>query len=103
MHPPRRHFILTAASLASTSLLFRKVQADPAIASESDPTAQALGYRTDSGLVDNSKFAKHQSGQTCSNCQLYMGKVGDANGACPILGGKLVSAKGWCNAYVKKA
>jgi hypothetical protein len=103
MHHSRRHFIVVAASLASAAVLTDKVRADPATVSESDPTAQALGYKSDATQVDKSKFAKYQPGQTCSNCQLYMGKAGDASGGCPILGGKLVSAKGWCSAYVKKA
>jgi hypothetical protein len=103
MHLSRRRFIVVAASLASASILIDKAQAEPATASESDPVAQALGYKTNADQVDKSKFAKYQPGQTCSTCQLYMGKAGDGDGACPILGGKLVSAKGWCSAYVKKA
>jgi hypothetical protein len=103
MHHSRRHFIGVTASLASALILIDKVNADPATASESDPTALALGYKTDATQVDGGKFAKYQSGQTCSSCQLYMGQAGDASGSCPILGGKLVSAKGWCSAYVKKA
>jgi hypothetical protein len=103
MHRSRRHFIIVAASLASASVLMDTVKADTATASESDPTALALGYKSDATQVDKSKYAKYQPGQTCSNCQLYTGKPGDPSGACPILGGKLVSAKGWCSAYVKKA
>jgi hypothetical protein len=34
---------------------------------------------------------------------LYQGKPSDATGGCPIFSGKLVNAKGWCSAYVKKA
>jgi len=70
---------------------------------ENDATAQALGYKNDATKVDRKKFAKHQPGQTCSNCQLYQGKPKEAWGPCPIFPGKQVSAKGWCSAYVKKA
>jgi hypothetical protein len=71
--------------------------------SESDATAQSLGYKADATKVDKARFAKYQAGQACANCQLYQGKPGDASGPCPIFGGKQVSAKGWCGAYVKKA
>ncbi|SAK95608.1 high potential iron-sulfur protein [Caballeronia hypogeia] len=98
----RRHFIILAASVASTTVLSNESRADAPVLSESDPTAQALGYKTDATKVDKTKFSHYQSGQTCANCQLYQGKPGSANGPCPTYGGKLVDAKGWCNAYVKK-
>jgi hypothetical protein len=40
---------------------------------------------------------------TCSNCNLFSGKAGAADGPCTIFQGKLVNAKGWCTAWVKKA
>ena len=99
----RRHFMILAASVASTTVLSTKAIADAPVLSESDPTAQALGYKTDASKVDKTKFPRYQAGQTCANCQLYQGKPGSASGPCPTYGGKLVDAKGWCNAYVKKA
>jgi hypothetical protein len=39
----------------------------------------------------------------CNNCNFYTGKPADANGPCAVFGGKLVSAKGWCASWVKKA
>ena len=33
----------------------------------------------------------------------FSGKAGAADGPCSIFGGKLVNAKGWCTAWVKKA
>jgi hypothetical protein len=103
MHCSRRRFIIVAASLASTSVFVNEAQADAPMVSESDPTAQSLGYKADAAQVDKAKFAKYQAGQACANCQLYQGKPGDASGPCPIFGGKQVGAKGWCSAYVKKA
>jgi hypothetical protein len=103
MHCSRRRFIIVAASLASTSIFVDEAQADAPMVSESDPTAQSLGYKADASQVDKAKFAKYQAGQACANCQLYQGKPGDASGPCPIFAGKQVSAKGWCSAYVKKA
>ena len=67
--------------------------------SESDPTATALGYKTDATKATNRKDAT----ALCSNCNLYTGKAGEAEGPCTIFGGKLVNAKGWCTAWVKKA
>ena len=103
MQSSRRHFMILAASLASSVALASKASADTPAVSESDPTAQSLGYKADATQVDKAKYAKYQSGQACASCQLYQGKPGDASGACPIFAGKQVSAKGWCSAYVKKA
>jgi high potential iron-sulfur protein len=103
MHCSRRRFIIVAATLTSTPLWVDEAQADAPMLSESDPTAQSLGYKANAAQVDKARFAKYQAGEDCGNCQLYQGKPGDASGPCPIFGGKQVSAKGWCSAYVKKA
>jgi hypothetical protein len=103
MQPSRRHFMVLAASLASSVALSGKALAETPAVSESDPTAQSLGYKADATHVDKVKFSKYQPGQACGNCQLYQGKAGDASGPCPIFAGKQVAAKGWCSAYVKKA
>jgi hypothetical protein len=99
----RRQFIIVAASAASATLVPSESRADAPMLSESDPTAQALGYKMDAAQVDKAKFPKFQTGQTCVSCQLYQGKPGAATGPCVTFGGKIVYAKGWCNAYVKKA
>jgi hypothetical protein len=39
----------------------------------------------------------------CGNCSLYSGSPGASDGPCSVFGGKLVNAKGWCTAWVKKA
>jgi len=102
MPASRRQFMIIAASLASTGVLSNKSWADAPVLSESDSTAQELGYKTDASQVDKTKYPKYQTGQVCGNCQLYQGKPGSASGPCPIYGGKLVDVKGWCSAYVKK-
>ncbi|WP_374350121.1 high-potential iron-sulfur protein [Chitinimonas sp.] len=76
--------------------------AGPEKASETDPTAAALGYKADASKVDKAKFPKYAAGQACSSCTLYQGKAGEAWGPCPALANKLVAAKGWCSAYAKK-
>ncbi len=103
MQTSRRHFIVMAATIASSSALIGKARAAAVPVSESDPNAQALGYRADAAQVDKAKFAQYQAGQMCGTCQLYQGKAGDPSGPCAIFSGKLVNAKGWCSAYVKKA
>lgn len=69
---------------------------------ESDPTAQALGYRHDAADVDTVSHPRLQPGQTCSNCALYLSDQGSEEGwgGCSIFPGKLVNAEGWCSAYV---
>ena len=99
----RRRFMILTASAASAMALSTESRADAPLLSENDPTAQALGYKTDAAKVDKAKFPHYQAGQTCANCQLYQGKPGSTTGPCPTYGGKPVYAKGWCNAYVKKA
>jgi hypothetical protein len=102
MQTSRRRFMILAASLASSAVLHNESRADAPVLSESDPAAQGLGYKTDAARVDKAKFPKYQAGQACANCQLFQGKPGDTTGPCTIYGGKLVNAKGWCSAYVKK-
>ena len=70
---------------------------------ESDPQAQALGYKHDASKVEKSKFKNYQQGQVCANCQHYTGKSGEEWGPCAIFPGKQVNAKGWCSAWQKKA
>lgn len=98
----RRNF-LKASVVACTGLIFSSiVHAGPGSVQESEPTAQALGYKANAKSVDKSKFPKYAAGQACGSCMFYQGGAA-ANGACPIFGGKLVAAKGWCNSYSKKA
>lgn len=99
----RRQFIAIAATFASTSILIDEARADAPMVSESDPTAVALGYKSNASQVDKAKFTKYQAGQSCSNCQMFQGKAGAASGPCLIFGGKIVNSGGWCSAYVKKA
>jgi hypothetical protein len=99
--PSRRSFIRVIPLAALASWITR-----PAFAAEldpKDPQAAALGYVPDATKADKAKFPKYAAGQLCGNCQLYLGKAGDATGPCALFGAKSVAAKGWCSAYVKKA
>jgi hypothetical protein len=66
---------------------------------ESDPTAAALGYKLDATKAGNRK----DNTAVCGNCGLYSGSPGAIDGPCSVFAGKLVAAKGWCAAWVKKA
>jgi len=104
MQHERRTFLMrvagAASAVAASRLSFAQVGTP---LSESDPQAQALGYKTDALKADKVRFAKYAAGQTCSSCQLYQGKPTDATGPCPLFQNKLVASKGWCSAWVKKA
>ena len=103
MNNSRRTFLITSIGVASTiALSSRQAFADAPKVSESDPTAQALGYKEDASKVDKAKYAKYAAGQDCGNCSFYQGKATDAYAGCPMFAGKQVASKGWCSAYNKK-
>jgi hypothetical protein len=103
----RRNFLYQLAVTASTpvvlaSTLCGQAPPPPAKLEETDPVAIALGYKEDSTKVDATKYPNHKPEQLCSNCVLYQGKAGEASGPCAAVGGKLVTAPGWCSVYAKK-
>ncbi|MEJ0003171.1 MAG: high-potential iron-sulfur protein [Pararobbsia sp.] len=101
MNSTRRSFLIQSAGLVSALALARTASAAEPVA-DTDPTAQALGYKADASKVDKTKFARYVAGQKCGNCALYQGAAGAKSGPCPMFGGKLVDTDGWCNAYSKK-
>ncbi|AUT66532.1 high-potential iron-sulfur protein [Paraburkholderia terrae] len=103
MKKSRRIFMIATAGVASSLALTRLAFADSPKESDTDATAQALGYKSDATKVDKAKYAKYAAGQVCGNCTFYQGKPGDAFAPCPMFGGKQVAGKGWCSAYSKKA
>jgi hypothetical protein len=101
----RRRFLCHIVACASAPALFatRAFAADaPGKLEESDPVAAALGYKEDTTKVDAAKYPNHKASQRCDGCALYTGKAGDATGPCGAVGGKLVTAGGWCAAFVVK-
>jgi hypothetical protein len=103
----RRSFLgvvlMGAAAAAATTMNRQVANAQAVPLTESDPIAQALGYKEDATKVDKAKFPKYVAGETCAGCQLFQGKPTDATAPCAAFGGKLVSGKGWCSAWVKRA
>ena len=81
MHSTRRIFIFQATTACLPC---------PAVAQTTSPvdeaseTAVALGYRHDTTKVDAAKYPKHQSSQTCANCQFWQAKPGDAWSNCSM-------------------
>ncbi len=104
MKNSRRNFLASAAGIISVLTFSRTALADmPAKVMESDPAAQALGYKENATEVDTAKYKTYAAGQVCGSCALFSGNAGDAMGPCKLFQGKLVSSKGWCSAYAKKA
>ena len=104
MKTSRRTFLISSIGVASTLALTRTAfAADPVKVPESDPTAQALGYKEDATKVDKAKFAVYKPGSVCENCKFWTGKQGDAYGPCGLFPGKATAAKGWCSGYSAKA
>jgi len=97
----RRSFMIgTASSLVGVFALAQKPEQNLVL--DSDPSAIALGYVSDVKKIDTNKFPQFAPGQNCSACTLFQGTAKDTNAPCPAFGGKAVSAKGWCSAWVKK-
>jgi hypothetical protein len=103
MKTSRRSFLISSVGVVSALALSREALADAPMLSESDPTAQSLGYKSDATKVDKAKYPKYAAGEHCASCMLFQGKAGAASGPCGAFPGKQVSANGWCSAYTKKA
>jgi hypothetical protein len=67
-----------------------------------DPMALALAYVESAKGVDAKKFPTFKPEQKCANCLQSKGKEGEAWVGCNLFPGKLVNAQGWCKAYVPK-
>ena len=97
----RRQFMMTLVPAAAVLTAATGARAQAAKIDEKDPAAVALAYKHDATKVDAKANPTYKAGNNCLNCQFYQGK--DAWGVCPLLGGKQVAAKGWCQAWAKKA
>jgi hypothetical protein len=74
---------------------------------EGEAAAVGLGYRWDATQVDTKAYPKRAGAQGarqfCENCALFEGEAGDRWAPCSIFQGRLVSGKGWCNAWVSRS
>ncbi|WP_341314904.1 high-potential iron-sulfur protein [Paraburkholderia sp. IMGN_8] len=103
MRTHRRTFMLRSIGAAALAITGRSVWAAPPQLQESDPAAQALGYKTDATHVDRSKYPHFSVNQRCSNCWFFQGKPADASALCALFGAKQANGAGWCNAYQARA
>ncbi|MFW8591369.1 high-potential iron-sulfur protein [Glaciecola sp. 2405UD65-10] len=91
----RRNFLkLSGTSLIGLTLggVALKASAQEKVSPE-DATAVALKY-THSSTVE---------GSNCANCMYVQGEAGAEWRPCAIFPGKVVNAKGWCSAWLKKS
>lgn len=91
--------IATAAVTAGSVLQQLHAAAGEPHLTDADPTAKAMDYVED---ATTSKNALYKPGSVCANCQLYTGGA-SGYGNCQLFPGKLVNANGWCTSYTRKA
>lgn len=107
MNKSRRIFMLQTIAVGAVvtgALLPKLAYAQSTMLTETDRDAVALGYRVESSRVDKEKYPKHDSSQRCANCSWYQGRSGESSASCALYShDKLVSANGWCSAWMKKS
>jgi O-methyltransferase involved in polyketide biosynthesis len=94
--------LATAAGTLAVTAAARAADAPKPHLTANDPTAMALGYFEDGSKVDANKNPTYKPEQRCNNCLQLTGNAGDAWRACNLFPGKLVNANGWCKVYIKK-
>lgn len=102
----RRQFLQLSAVAAAGCMMRPGSEAmaqDMPKLSEDDPTAQAMRYVHDASAVDPSTRANPAPEQNCANCALIQGEDGQEWRPCQIFPGKVVNANGWCAVWAPKA
>jgi hypothetical protein len=94
--------LATAAGTLAAAGAARAADAPKPHLAVNDPTAVALSYFEDGSKVDPKKFPTYKPEQRCNNCLQLTGNAGDPWRACNLFPGKLVNANGWCKVYIKK-
>lgn len=102
MTASRRLFLLQVAT-GPAALAAARAGAAPALVDPLDPQAAPLGYTEDGARVDARRFPRRTAQQVCANCQVYAGKPSESTGPCAVFAGRLVTANGWCSAWVMRA
>ena len=103
---PRRKFIQLSAVAAAGCLVQPGRQAhaeDMPKLSEDDPMAKGMKYVHDASKVDPASRVNPAPEQDCANCALIQGEDGEEWRPCQIFPGKLVNANGWCAVWAPKA
>jgi secreted PhoX family phosphatase len=103
--------LVTATAPNLLQRVFAKEKSEPlppgAVAvSETDPVANAVGYKADVSKIDFKKYPKRKlpeaKNQQCKTCALYT-PVNASWGKCQLLASGLVTSIGWCGSWSKKA
>jgi High potential iron-sulfur protein len=98
-NPSRRNFVrklllgVAVAPLAAARLSNGHA-ADLPLLSPEDPAARKVKYTEDA-----TREKSAVKGNQCSNCALYEGVYGSAQGPCQLFTGKQVKAAGWCSSW----
>ena len=92
--------VAAAGCIAGTSRV--AVAQDMPKVSEDDPMAKGMRYTHDASTVDPSTRANPAPDQNCANCALVQGNDGDEWRPCQVFPGKLVNANGWCTVWAPK-
>lgn len=98
--------ILASAALSMVGLLRpdKARAADMPHVTPDDPTAKALHYTDDATTADRpDKMGVPGKDQHCGTCQFLQGTEGDQWRPCQLFPGKLVNANGWCMSWTKKS
>jgi hypothetical protein len=66
-----------------------------------DASAVTLGFVADATKVDGASNPMYAAGQTCANCQQFLGNRSATRGGCVLFAGKSVPAAGWCRVWRK--
>ena len=101
----RRKFIQLSAVAVAGALASpgrRAYAQDMPQLSEDDTMAAAMKYTHDASTVDPATRANPAAEQNCSNCALIQGEEGEEWRPCQIFPGKLVNANGWCSVWAPK-
>lgn len=95
---------LIGLAVAPAAGLIRESMAASALPhlDEKDPLAVAMAYVHDAKKVDVNKEPQFKAGSHCANCLQLVGKEGDEWRPCNIFAGKVVNANGWCKVWVLK-
>ena len=102
----RRQFLKFSAVAAAGCVMRPGTEAmaqDMPKLTEDDPVASSMRYVHDASTVDPASRANPAAEQTCANCALVTGADGDEWRPCQIFPGKVVNANGWCAVWAPKA
>lgn len=101
----RRKFIQLSAAAAAGCIAtpLRPIFAtDLPQLSEDDPLAQSMKYTHDASTVDPASRPNPAEVQTCANCALLQGNDSGSWVRCQVFPGKVVNANGWCSVWAPK-